>query len=565
MTASSLSAPLKGRLHHCRFTSKAQLFGVKVSVLARELRLTNDEAIAFKREIDAAMGWGGGGGAPALPVRATPAGGSPILGHSALELLQRRQEGATSIVTFCKAMDDVLGGGVQLGEVTEFCERTAYPPRWSWAHAFSFLFCPGACSSAVLTSVVFLYVFVRACVVVCSRPRAGGVPGVGKTQLCMQLALTVQIPKELGGVEGSAAYIDAEGSMMPERLEEMAVALHKHVQSVAKKLDATTLATTGMPPAEPVLARVNALCAPSSLLSNVRLSRVTELGEQMAIIAALHRFLGRNPAVRLVILDSVAFHFRYGDGESASDMNSRARILQSLSLALHRAAADYNVAVVVINQMTTRIDGAGRGSAIAAAAAAAAAAASGEEQSLPWPRLRGDAHSRDAGRREEEEEEGGGGGAAQPDTSSLAFAHAGWGDGGGRGGGSHMVPALGETWAHACTNRVILRWDDAGVRMAQLVKSPSRGPGVAHYVVTGDGIRGVKGEKAAAAGGKQQQQQRAAAPNNGPGGPAPQRQATPPVSGVPAGPVAAASTMPGGGGLQQHQQVSGVKRRASSD
>lgn len=64
--------------------------------------------------------------------------------------------------------------------------------------------------------------------------RAGGVPGVGKTQLCMQLALDVQIPSALGGVEGEAVYIDTEGSLMMPRLHAMATALSTHVQALVK-------------------------------------------------------------------------------------------------------------------------------------------------------------------------------------------------------------------------------------------------------------------------------------------------------------------------------------------
>jgi RAD51-like protein 2 len=63
---------------------------------------------------------------------------------------------------------------------------------------------------------------------------SGGVPGVGKTQLGMQLALDVQIPTDLGGLESSAVYIDTEGSLMPTRVEQMAVALHRHIASLVK-------------------------------------------------------------------------------------------------------------------------------------------------------------------------------------------------------------------------------------------------------------------------------------------------------------------------------------------
>ena len=39
---------------------------------------------------------------------------------TALEVLKREQE-QTAIVTFCAGIDDMLGGGVQTGKITEFC------------------------------------------------------------------------------------------------------------------------------------------------------------------------------------------------------------------------------------------------------------------------------------------------------------------------------------------------------------------------------------------------------------------------------------------------------------
>lgn len=43
------------------------------------------------------------------------------------------------------------------------------------------------------------------------RPCGRGTPGVGKTQLSMQLALDVQIPEVFSGAAGAAIYIDTEG------------------------------------------------------------------------------------------------------------------------------------------------------------------------------------------------------------------------------------------------------------------------------------------------------------------------------------------------------------------
>ena len=54
-----------------------------------------------------------------------------------------------------------------------------------------------------------------------------------------------------------------------------------------------------------------------------------------------------------------------------------------------------------------------------------------------------------------------------------------------------LVPALGESWSHAATNRVELFWS-RGVRHARLVKSPSQKLNTVTYAVTPSGIRKAK-------------------------------------------------------------------------
>jgi DNA repair protein RadA len=46
--------------------------------------------------------------------------------------------------------------------------------------------------------------------------------GTGKTQLCHQLAVTVQLPEERGGLSGKAVYIDTEGTFSPQRVAAIA-------------------------------------------------------------------------------------------------------------------------------------------------------------------------------------------------------------------------------------------------------------------------------------------------------------------------------------------------------
>ncbi|XP_063152285.1 DNA repair protein RAD51 homolog 3 isoform X3 [Candoia aspera] len=101
--------------------------------------------------------------------------------YTALELLEKEQTQGF-IITFCSALDDILGGGVQLTKITEIC----------------------------------------------------GVPGVGKTQLCMQLVVDVQIPECFGGLAGEAVFIDTEGSFMVDRVVEIAEACIHHCRLIAE-------------------------------------------------------------------------------------------------------------------------------------------------------------------------------------------------------------------------------------------------------------------------------------------------------------------------------------------
>ena len=45
--------------------------------------------------------------------------------------------------------------------------------------------------------------------------------GSGKTQVAHQLAINVQLPREMGGLNGSAVIIDTENTFRPERIAQM--------------------------------------------------------------------------------------------------------------------------------------------------------------------------------------------------------------------------------------------------------------------------------------------------------------------------------------------------------
>ena len=56
-----------------------------------------------------------------------------------------------------------------------------------------------------------------------------GLAGTGKSQICFQLCLNVQVPKVFGGVEGQALFVDTHGDFSSERMAEMAKNLRAQV------------------------------------------------------------------------------------------------------------------------------------------------------------------------------------------------------------------------------------------------------------------------------------------------------------------------------------------------
>jgi len=85
------------------------------------------------------------------------------------EILKKREQ-VIKITTGSKAFDDMLGGGIETGAITE------------------------------------VY----------------GAYGSGKTSLAHQLAVNVSLPKEQGGAEGSSVWIDSEGTLRPEYIAKIA-------------------------------------------------------------------------------------------------------------------------------------------------------------------------------------------------------------------------------------------------------------------------------------------------------------------------------------------------------
>ncbi len=145
--------------------------------------------------------------------------------------------------------------------------------------------------------------------------------GTGKTQICHQLAVNVQLPPERGGLGKKAVYIDTEGTFRWERIEAMAKALG---------LD------------------------PDQAMENILYVRAVNSDHQMAVVEELRSLIPREN-IGLIIIDSITSHFRaeYPGRENLAPRQ------QKLNRHLHQLmslAELYNVAIIITNQVMARPD-----------------------------------------------------------------------------------------------------------------------------------------------------------------------------------------------------------------
>ncbi len=145
--------------------------------------------------------------------------------------------------------------------------------------------------------------------------------GSGKSQICHTLCVMVQAPKESGGLDGGAVYIDTEGTFRPERIAEIAE---------ARGMDS------------------------DKVLSRIIVARAYNSAHQELIVKDLGRVIEPNK-VRLVILDSAVAHYRAEFVGRATLAERQQRLNRFMHLLL-RTAEIYNVAVVVTNQVQAAPD-----------------------------------------------------------------------------------------------------------------------------------------------------------------------------------------------------------------
>ena len=187
---------------------------------------------------------------------------------SAADLL-KKEEKRQRISTGSKELDELLGGGIYTGEITEISGEFA----------------------------------------------------TGKTQLCFQLSINVQLPPEEGGLEGGVYYIDTEGTFSSTRIAQ--------------------------------IAENNGL-DPKKFLGNIAVTRTYNSDHLTFLIMNAEKLI-KERNVKLFIIDSIASHFRaeyVGDDKLVSRQQAVMRLAETMKQLIERLG----IAIIVTNQVIATID-----------------------------------------------------------------------------------------------------------------------------------------------------------------------------------------------------------------
>lgn len=145
--------------------------------------------------------------------------------------------------------------------------------------------------------------------------------GSGKSQICHQLCVNVQLPPEQGGLGGAALYIDTENTFRTERIFQMAQNLGLEPEEALKKIIFAEAYTSD---------------------------------HQMFLLENADKVIKEN-GVRLIIVDSLTSHFRseYLGREMLAERQQKLNKHMHMLIRLARA---FNAAAVVTNQVMSKPD-----------------------------------------------------------------------------------------------------------------------------------------------------------------------------------------------------------------
>ncbi|KAL7712902.1 DNA repair and recombination protein RadA [Entamoeba marina] len=150
-----------------------------------------------------------------------------------------------------------------------------------------------------------------------------GFPGCGKTELCMQLACTVQLPIEVGGVGGDCVYFDSGYNFSAQRIREIA-------ENFCSSYEMENVAV-------------------EKVLSRIHIIKPTNLFELSALILSLS---DKKWNIKLIVIDSLASLHK--NTTFLKDNGVLVNCMTSLMNNILSYATTYNVAVVAVNHLTNK-------------------------------------------------------------------------------------------------------------------------------------------------------------------------------------------------------------------
>lgn len=154
-----------------------------------------------------------------------------------------------------------------------------------------------------------------------------GESSTGKTQIMIQLALTVQWPVHCGGLQGSCIYISTESENWIKRAIKMA-AVHLHKFGMGGRV------------------------AMENIFVRKFAGNANDLFDELLNLN--HVIAQQNTPVRLLIIDSFAGPFR-GIENNVASLSLRASVYFKIAQLAKYYACQYNIAVVVTNHVVDNV------------------------------------------------------------------------------------------------------------------------------------------------------------------------------------------------------------------
>lgn len=141
--------------------------------------------------------------------------------------------------------------------------------------------------------------------------------GCGKTQFCHTMCVRVQLPKDKGGLDGKAIWVDTEGTFEPKRIREIA----KHT-----------------------------LLDELEVLKNITVAKAYNSAEQYIVLQEVEHLLEDDKSIKLIVIDSAIGLFRQ-DYSGRAMLSERQKYLDEFLTLASNIANFHKVAIIWTNQV----------------------------------------------------------------------------------------------------------------------------------------------------------------------------------------------------------------------